>query len=277
VAGASFQLGRDMNRSSSDDPYESGITFVITSCGRFDLLEICLASFLKYNTAPIAKYLLVEDSGDKRVHEVVAKFDIPMEVIANDSPLGQIAAIDRAYQTITTPYIFHCEDDWRFFRTGFIEESLPLLKQDPSMTTVLCRRPGQNPQFDAIIEGSPLHSMGRVRYKKAKLWLVPYWLGYSFNPGLRRLSDYRRLGSFSRWGDEIDASIYFKLRGMTCAVLADAACETSGVERRLPKKSVQRSLRSRWQYVHARWRHRLATLVGRMSVNRKQGRAGLPD
>jgi hypothetical protein len=39
------------------------ITFVLTSCGRFDLLTDTIASFLAFNTAPIARYLVVEDSG----------------------------------------------------------------------------------------------------------------------------------------------------------------------------------------------------------------------
>ena len=252
-----------MSEGSHDRVEEDAITFVITSCGRSDLLETCLASFLAYNTAAISKYLLIEDSGDHRVHEVVGKFAVPMEVIVNDPPLGQIAAIDRVYQRIATPYIFHCEDDWRFFRSGFIEESLVLLKHDPAMTAVICRRRGQNPRFDIVFENSPLQSFEGILYKKPSSWLDAHWHGYSFNPGLRRLSDYRLLGSFARWGDEIDASLFFKLRGRTHAALVIPACETSGETRRLAKKSVRRSWRSRSQFHQARWRYRLARLADR--------------
>jgi hypothetical protein len=236
------------------------ITFVITSCGRFDLLDACLASFLAHNTAPISRYLLVEDSGNAQVHDVIAKFGVPIEVILNNPPLGQIAAIDRAYRCISTPYIFHCEDDWRFFRAGCIEESLVLLKHDPSITAVLCRRPGQNPTNDLIFENCSVQSFKHVRYRKPSPWLDPHWLGYSFNPGLRRLADYQLLGSFSRWGDEMDASLYFKLRRRTIAILAEPACETSGEIRRLPKKTVSRSLRARWQFATAKLRYSLAAL-----------------
>jgi hypothetical protein len=246
-----------MNDSSRGIIDRDSITFIITSCGRFDLLERCLTSFFRFNTAPISRYLLVEDSGDRRVHEVIAKFDVPMEVLVNDPPLGQMAAIDRAYESVVTPYIFHCEDDWLFFRSGFIEESLVLLKHDPLITGVLCRRPGQNLSIDLIFEKCPLQSVRQVRYRKPSSWLVHHWLGYSFNPGLCRLSDYRLLGSFSRWGHEIDASLYFKLRGRTVAILDDPACETTGNERRLPKQSVRQSLRARWQFVEAEWRLKL--------------------
>jgi hypothetical protein len=247
-----------MNDSDRIDMAEDAITFVITSCGRFDLLEQCLASFLAHNTAPIARYVLVEDSGDARVRDVVAKFDVPMEVIVNDPPIGQIAAIDRAYQTVATPYIFHCEDDWLFFRSGFIEESLLVLKHDPAITMVHCRRPGQNRSVDLVFENCQPRSLARFQYLKPHPWLVPHWLGYSFNPGLCRLSDYRRLGSFSAWGHEVDVSLYFKLRGRTVAFLAEPACETSGKKRQLPKQDVDRSAWAQWKLDYGDWRYRMA-------------------
>src|SRR5215470_12376301 len=120
-----------------------GITFVLTSCGRFDLLTETIASFLAFNTAPIARYLVIEDSGDASVRDVIGVFDTEIEVLVNDPPRGQMKSIDRAYADVDTPLIFHCEDDWRFFRSGFIEESLLLLEHLADISTVLCRRRGQ--------------------------------------------------------------------------------------------------------------------------------------
>jgi hypothetical protein len=251
-----------MRKRSRDGDDSDTITFVLTSCARFDLLEGTLASFLAYNTAPIDKYVVIEDSGDRRVHDVVGKFGVPMTVIVNDPPLGQIAAIDRAYASVATPYIFHCEDDWRFFRSGFIEESLILLKHDPSATGAICRRPGQTPGTTLVFDTCPVRSIANVRYRRPHPWLVPHYLGYSFNPGLRRLSDYRLLGSFARWGSEIDASLFFKVRGRTIAILADPACETTGGDRRLAKQAVNRTSRARWQRFEAECRYYLATRLG---------------
>ena len=42
----------------------SKITMVLTSCGRNDLLEKTLDSFFKYNTYPIERYIIIEDSAD---------------------------------------------------------------------------------------------------------------------------------------------------------------------------------------------------------------------
>jgi hypothetical protein len=244
-----------MNDRGSSGIDGDSITFVITSCGRFDLLLGCLESFFTCNTARISRYLLVEDSGDHRVHDIIAKFDIPIEVIVNDPPIGQIGAIDRAYQSVTTPYIFHCEDDWRFFRSGFIEESLLLLKHNPSITVVICRRPGQNESDDLIFQHSPLQSLDHVHYRIPDPWLHPIWLGYTFGPGLRRLSDYRLLVSFSRWGHEENASMYFKLRTRMIAALDNPAYETSGMERRLPKQRPALSLRARLEFARGRWQY----------------------
>jgi hypothetical protein len=43
--------------------------------------------------------------------------------------VGQINAIDQAYAHITTPYIFHSEDDWEYLCSGFVEESLIWLEK----------------------------------------------------------------------------------------------------------------------------------------------------
>lgn len=220
------------------------IAFVLTSCGRFDLLEETLATFLAVNTAPIARYIVIEDSGDAGVRDVAASVAAPIEVIVNERRLGQLASIDRAYGAVDTPYIFHCEDDWRFFRGGFIEESLALLRHDPAISTVLSRRPGQNAGHD-LVRRVPVQSLDGIRYRKAPLWLVREWLGYSFNPGLRRLADYRRLGAFARLGSEMDVSLFFKNRGMALAALEEPACETSGRERRVAPPPPPASWRAR--------------------------------
>jgi hypothetical protein len=55
------------------------------------------------------------------------------------------------------------------------------------------------------------------------------------------------LGSFKRWGDESDASLFFKRKGMVVAYLAAPACETIGGERRLPKQKPVRRIGSRLQ------------------------------
>ena len=70
------------------------ITVVITSCNRPDLLKPTLASFFKYNTYPIQKIIIIDDSGIKGCIDS-AVIEIPQyverQVIYNEQNLGQIA------------------------------------------------------------------------------------------------------------------------------------------------------------------------------------------
>ena len=49
------------------------VTVVLTSCGRLDLLTRTIESFNKFNTYPITKFLLIDDSGDKKFKEEANK------------------------------------------------------------------------------------------------------------------------------------------------------------------------------------------------------------
>jgi len=210
---------------------DPGITFVLTSCGRFDLLAATLASFRAANTAPIARWLVIEDSGDAAVRGVLDSIAPGIDLLVNAPRLGQMRSIDRAYATVTTPYIFHCEDDWRFFRPGFVEESLTLLERMPAISAVNYRRTGQNPAHDRLVAASAPRSEGGVAFSQPPPDAPGPWGGCSLNPGLRRLADYRRLGSFESCGSEREASLLYKRAGMTIAILEQPACETTGRER----------------------------------------------
>jgi len=99
---------------------ELAYAVVLTSCGRFDLLRKTLQSFRQFADVPPAQFILIEDSGDARVHDAVAGCGFDIDVIVNAPRLGQTRSIDRAYARVTHDWVFHCEDDWEFLRTGFI-------------------------------------------------------------------------------------------------------------------------------------------------------------
>ncbi len=112
----------------------SDVTLVITSCGRFDLLKQTIESFDKYNSYPIKEVVVMENSGDKSIYSVIPEHWLPYcEIILNNPKLGQIKSIDLAYSKVKTNYIFHCEDDWLFYRDRFIEDSFIALKSDENI------------------------------------------------------------------------------------------------------------------------------------------------
>ena len=206
----------------SDAPEPARVTVVLTSCGRFDLLERCLRGFQAFNTHPVERFILMEDSGDPGVREVAAAVDPAIEVHVASPPLGQVNAIDRAYAMVETPWIFHCEDDYVFHRGGFIEEGLRVLEADPTISMVSGRgKAGIATRFDP--DRVPVSTVGGVTVQVPPRAMHPAWYGYAFHPGLRRRSDWERFGPFAPYRREWDVSYAMKRAGLRMAYLAPPA------------------------------------------------------
>jgi len=195
-------------------------TVVVTSCGRFDLLAETLKSFQQHADIAPRKYVVIEDSCNPAVHAVTDRLSAPCTTIVNDQRLGQIQSIDRAYSEVETEWIFHCEDDWQFFRPGFIEESLLVLKRHPEISMVGLR---PRSEFNKLVRNAPVEMEGSVPWVRFDTRLHPEYFGYSFNPGLRRMSDYRRFGPFARLGGEMHVSVAFMDAGLQMGSLEKAA------------------------------------------------------
>lgn len=169
---------------------ENQVTLVITSCGRPDLLERTLSSFINYNTYPISSCIIVEDSGKQGINDFVYKMNIPflVELIYNETNIGQVHSIDKAYSKVITPWIFHCEEDWEFYRQDFIQDSMKILQQDNKLTCVWLRRYGDSPHpiEPQIINGS--YRLMSPKYHEINSDRI--WNGFTFNPSLRKKSDY---------------------------------------------------------------------------------------
>ncbi|WJM97970.1 glycosyltransferase family 2 protein [Pseudomonas defluvii] len=176
----------------------SDITLMVTSCGRFDLLKRTLETFDRFNTAPIREVFITEDSGDAAVERCIPEHWRPhTRFIINNPKLGQLRSIDAAYSQISTAWVFHCEDDWAFYRPGFIEESQALLEADPQALQVWLRSFNHDLQVHSpyvflherqVYRGIPFYQLGSHK---------PDWQGFSFNPGLRRLADYKQHAPYS--------------------------------------------------------------------------------
>ncbi len=170
---------------------DSDISVVVTSCGRFDLLRQTLATFDEFNTAPIRRVFITEDSGDEAVRDCIpAHWREHTEFIVNNPKLGQMRSVDAAYARVETSWIFHCEDDWAFYRPGFIEDSQALLEADPQALQVWLRSHAHDLAIHSpyvylkprqVHAGIAFHEVGSHK---------PEWQGFSFNPGLRRRADY---------------------------------------------------------------------------------------
>lgn len=205
------------------------VTAVFTSCNRFDLLEATLRSFFKFNTYPLEKVLIIEDSGDgKGLEKVLRRFNFDrFETIINPEQLGQQRSIEKAYSQVNTEYIFHCEDDWEFLREGFIEESLRLMEAFPKLVNIWGRDASDLP---ADFYAEEEQQFQGIRYREVKKEI------FILNPTLKRLSDYKLMGSFTKYDPaqfEREISDFFSALGYTAIILSEPYMRNIGWHRRV--------------------------------------------
>lgn len=235
---------------------------VLTSCGRFDLLRQTVESFLRFADVRPMQFIIVEDSGDDKVRDALAGLDFPFEFVINRPALGQDAAIDAGYALVKTPLVFHCEDDWLFFRGDFIRESFYLLEKFPKVSVVFLR---------GLDERKELREL-QIQESDGVLFVLTYpklhkqFFGYGYNPGLRRLADYQRVAPVAAVGDEGMVSWVFKHLGFYSAHLFIPAAAHLGWGRSSVKKSGRGfafRLQRKVNKISARWKNRAKKLQWR--------------
>ncbi len=170
--------------------FDKKITVCLTSCNRFDLLSRTLKSFFTWNTYPIEKFIITEDSTNPEMKKLILdRFGNKIELIFNETNLGLYRSIDNMYKQVTTEYIFHTEDDWEYNGNNhFIQESLSILEERKDLHQVWVRKDYQN-NVD-FIEPQVLSTKDNVNYKMVKTDCGGGWGGFNHNPGLRLKVDY---------------------------------------------------------------------------------------
>jgi len=203
------------------------ITFTLTACGRPDLLERTMDSFLKFNTYPIKRYKIVDDSAVVGVNDaLIEKYkSLGIEWKHNTARTGQTESIDEMYSDIDTEYIFHCEDDWQFTEYSFIEKSIPVLEANPNIILVGLRAHNDT-------NGQPIEYYNE-EFDLMSLNFNGIWHGFTFNPGLRRLADYLLVKPYKSIGWENDLSIKYKELGFRAAILKEKHVEHIGWNRHI--------------------------------------------
>ena len=183
----------DLMAAPEFDTEDRRVTAVVTSCARHNLLRRTLESFFATGGDAIEKMIVVEDGAqdaDDALKDAFAAW--PIEWINTGGRVGQIRAIDLAYSRVQTPYIFHMEDDWEFLRPGCVLNSIEVLRAEPLCLAVLVKgRPptGSHGSTDQDRMSGDIPWRPMIKNRKN------VWHGFSFNPGLRRLREYRLIGS----------------------------------------------------------------------------------
>ena len=214
------------------------ITAVFTSCGRFDLLQRTISSFLTHADLPLHEIIVIDNStlpdAESRIESLT---DRELVVIANTENIGQVSSIDNAYARVQTDYIFHCEDDWEFFDSGFLNLSKQLLEDRRNIINVNLRV-----RFDGE-KGSmhPITAMqttaNGVEYHEYEINYLNAWHGFSWNPGLRRKADYGLIKPYKLYGEESGVGKVYKELGYVAACLKNPYCKHIGTNSSTPKSN----------------------------------------
>ncbi len=207
----------------------SDLTVVLTSCRRPDLLVETLNSFFSTNDYPLHEFIIIEDSDDASVQAIPSLYPgQPIRVILNGVNIGQHRSIDKAYSEVQTPYILHLEDDWAFPASQVVGKGVEILKRDPQVALVQLRTDADMPRD---IQRMP-HAPGEIAY-----WRIPpaahrVWHSFTFNPTVKRVSDYRKLPQgYAGFRTEADISLHYKDEGAIMASLAGTGISHSGFGR----------------------------------------------
>ena len=187
----------------------SDVTVVITSFNRLDLLTKTIESFNKFNKYPIEEFIIVENCGCEQMHEELRRLYPNYTMILNEHNIGLPESIDKAYAQVKTPYVFHSEDDYEYYREGFIERSLMVLNNDPSIMQVWIRRGETQDDTDEYIPSIiPKNVLGMpVLPELHNIFSIPYyilgqsgdWHGFAFQCGLRSMDAYKKVAPYSQY------------------------------------------------------------------------------
>ena len=218
------------------------VTVCITSYNRFDLLKQTIDSFFQLNSYPIESFIVTEDSTNLDMKKNIEnEYKDKIKLIFNEKNLGLIQSIDNMYNMVETEYIFHSEDDYKYDgNPNFIQESIDILKENNNINQIWIRHlsnytVSHGKRMLDRLESETLQTSTGVKYRMVKN--NGPWCGFSFNPGLRRLSDYKKLfpngyseytqkghGAYSEFACNQNA----KKNGYRAALLINGACYNMG-------------------------------------------------
>lgn len=204
------------------------ITVILTSCGRWDLLERTLESFWRVNSYPIEKFVIYDDKGLDNYtqedfeywHQIQRTFNNILWICPKERK-GQIVSLDRLMEEVDTGYYFNLEDDWLIVKDGFIEESIEVLERYELCNQVQLRGRENINGHPSIFHDGVLKLVRNYNGK---------WHGWGFNPSVRRRRDYELIGSYGShaefiptqpWASEVKLGRQYAANGFFTVVLPD--------------------------------------------------------
>ena len=223
------------------------ITFTVTTCKRYDLFEKTMNSFLNccVDIDKIDTWLCVDDNSSDEDREKMKKnYPFFEFYFKTKNEKGHPQSMNIIKKKVKTPYIFHIEDDWKFFsRRKYITECLEIIGTNPSIGQCLINKNYAEVESIKIVGGFfSLTNTGKRYYihehcatreeydifnkKYGGLNNCAYWPHFSFRPSLLRTEVLHKLGDFNETIGhfEMDYSYRYRNNGYISAFLEGLYC-----------------------------------------------------
>lgn len=206
---------RIVNRQENKFPL---ITLTITTCKRYDLFEKTMNSFLNccLDLDRIDRWLCIDDNSSEEDREKMKKnypfFEFYFKTYEEK---GHPQSMNILRNKVTTPYVFHMEDDWKFIcKRNYLSECMNVLGENEKIGQCLINKNYTETEKDFKVVGGILHrtSAGTRYYVHEycktqedfdKLYKKhgfgpnsAYWKHFSFRPSLLRKYILDELGPF---------------------------------------------------------------------------------
>jgi len=193
------------------------ITLTMTTCKRYELFEQTINSFL--NCADVDRidvWLCVDDNSSqedrKKMYENYPFFNFYFKKY---SEKGHPQSMNIIKQMVQTPYIFHLEDDWKFYiKRDYISDCLKVLDHDQRLGQCLINKNYAETESDIdVLGGFPHKTKNNLRYfvheyaptnndlldfykRHGNGKQSAYWPHFSLRPSLLRKEILNEIGDF---------------------------------------------------------------------------------
>lgn len=203
------------------------ISLCLTIGRRPTLLKETLNSLLYRED--FQQIIAINDFRDQATNDVFKEL-CPAGILINlDEQVGHHRAVDLMYSKVSSPYIFHCEDDWLFNSDLMIDESIRLLQLNKNIGSVCLRK---IEDFNLSVEQqSKIISSQHEEIEFCRLdGMHEQWHGFTFNPHVTSLLQWKEFGPYSAFKKERHISRNLRSSGIFVAYLQPGSCVHIGID-----------------------------------------------
>ena len=222
------------NRRKDDNNKQ--ITITMTSCKRYDLFYKTVSSFINccLDIHLIDEWLAIDDnsSSEDRI-KMMTDFPFIKYIWKTTENKGHPRSMNIIREFVKTPYVFHIEDDWLFFRReNYLSICKTIIQQDNSYGQCLLNRSyGERSQCHDIVggirkiyngsdllygfryyehefyTGKELEQFGENNKNKKH---CVYWPHYSLRVGMMKTQIWKELGQYNEQNQHFEMEYAYR-------------------------------------------------------------------